>query len=275
LIPPDVVLPTAAPSTPAPTPSVAAPSPGVPTGPVTGSILDIVQTTPSLSSLNNAVEIGQVGPILNGTDFLTLFGPINSAFAALNQTYYALLLTPPWILHLQDLLSFHTTDAGTILVSDLVDGQEIEMLNDEVVVVEINGGTVTLTSRFSLPNIEVINVDMFATNGVVHEITGVLYPQFIGLNIITLAEETDGFSVFLSLVKLAGLDEELSTGIYTVFAPTDAAFESLPPGTVEFLQDPANIDQLTAVLSYHVDGSGGGGGCNTVVLIAGINVVVG
>ena len=41
-------------------------------------------------------------------------------------------------------------------------------------------------------------------------------------------------------------------GPFTVFAPTDEAFEALPEGTVENLLKPENKDQLVAVLTYHV-----------------------
>lgn len=41
-------------------------------------------------------------------------------------------------------------------------------------------------------------------------------------------------------------------GPLTVFAPTDAAFAALPEGTVENLLKPENLDQLTAILTYHV-----------------------
>jgi hypothetical protein len=53
--------------------------------------------------------------------------------------------------------------------------------------------------------------------------------------------------------KAAGLVETLKgDGPFTVFAPTDAAFARLPAGTVESLLRPENIDQLRAILTYHV-----------------------
>lgn len=252
LVPPDVSLPTEVPTTAAPTGSAPAPSPQAPTGPVTKSVLDIVQTTPELSTLSNVVEIGQFGSELNGTDFLTLFGPTNDAFTKVNKAYFQLLLTPPWILHLQDILSFHTFGSGTVLEGDLVDGQELTMLNDEIVTVQKNGDTVILTSQFSPPGIKVLPSDVFATNGIVHELTGVLLSEFVGLSIIAAMQQTDGFTVFLQLVQIAGLGKELSTGVYTVFAPTDAAFALIPNSTIDALKDPANVDKLTALLQYHI-----------------------
>jgi uncharacterized surface protein with fasciclin (FAS1) repeats len=61
------------------------------------------------------------------------------------------------------------------------------------------------------------------------------------------------FSTLLAAVEAAGLAETLSgDGPYTVFAPTDAAFAELPAGTLDTLLQPANQDQLTAILTYHV-----------------------
>jgi uncharacterized surface protein with fasciclin (FAS1) repeats len=41
-------------------------------------------------------------------------------------------------------------------------------------------------------------------------------------------------------------------GPFTVFAPTNAAFDALPAGTVETLVKPENKDTLTGILTYHV-----------------------
>ena len=61
------------------------------------------------------------------------------------------------------------------------------------------------------------------------------------------------FNTLVAAAKAAGLVETLSgKGPLTVFAPTDEAFAALPEGTVENLLKPENIDQLTAILTYHV-----------------------
>ena len=54
-------------------------------------------------------------------------------------------------------------------------------------------------------------------------------------------------------MQAAGLVDTLKgTGPFTVFAPTNAAFDKLPAGTVDGLLEPAAKDQLTSVLTYHV-----------------------
>lgn len=61
------------------------------------------------------------------------------------------------------------------------------------------------------------------------------------------------FSTLKAALAAAGLTETLNgTGPYTVFAPTNAAFAKLPPGTVDNLLKPENKAQLTAILLFHV-----------------------
>ena len=72
-------------------------------------------------------------------------------------------------------------------------------------------------------------------------------------NIVGVASGNADFSTLVAAVGAAGLVETLSgEGPFTVFAPTNAAFEKLPAGTVEFLLEPESKDKLTAVLTYHV-----------------------
>lgn len=71
--------------------------------------------------------------------------------------------------------------------------------------------------------------------------------------IVDVAAANEDFSTLVAAVEAAGLVETLSgTGPYTVFAPTNEAFEALPAGTVDTLLEPANKDQLAAILTYHV-----------------------
>ena len=62
---------------------------------------------------------------------------------------------------------------------------------------------------------------------------------------------TEGFSTLVAAVQAAGLVEALqSPGPFTVFAPNDAAFAKLPPGTVQTLVQ--NPPQLARILKFHV-----------------------
>lgn len=72
-------------------------------------------------------------------------------------------------------------------------------------------------------------------------------------NIVNLASGTDDLSTLVTAVKAADLVETLQgDGPFTVFAPTNAAFEKLPDGTLESLLKAENKDKLTEILTYHV-----------------------
>lgn len=72
-------------------------------------------------------------------------------------------------------------------------------------------------------------------------------------NIVEIAAGNPDFSTLVTAVKAAGLAETLSgEGPFTVFAPTNAAFEKLPAGTVESLLKPENKTTLAGILTYHV-----------------------
>lgn len=71
--------------------------------------------------------------------------------------------------------------------------------------------------------------------------------------IVEVAAGNKDFSTLVAAVKAAGLAETLSgKGPFTVFAPTNAAFEKLPKGTVEALLKPESKAKLTGILTYHV-----------------------
>jgi uncharacterized surface protein with fasciclin (FAS1) repeats len=77
-----------------------------------------------------------------------------------------------------------------------------------------------------------------------------MYPS---KNIIENAVNSKEHTTLVAAVKAAGLVETLqSTGPFTVFAPTNAAFNKLPAGTVETLLKAENKDKLATVLTYHV-----------------------
>src|SRR5215475_4220694 len=72
-------------------------------------------------------------------------------------------------------------------------------------------------------------------------------------NIIENAVNSADHTTLVAAVKAAGLVDTLEgAGPFTVFAPTNEAFNKLPAGTVETLLKPENKETLTKVLTYHV-----------------------
>jgi uncharacterized surface protein with fasciclin (FAS1) repeats len=73
----------------------------------------------------------------------------------------------------------------------------------------------------------------------------------LAADLLETASSSGSFKTFLAAVKAAGIADTLkNSGPYTVFAPTDSAFEKLPPGTFNSLMK--DKTKLTEVLEHHV-----------------------
>ena len=80
-------------------------------------------------------------------------------------------------------------------------------------------------------------------------ITATPVPQ----NLVDTAAANGSFNTFSRAVETAGLGDSLrAVGPFTVFAPTDAAFEKLPAGQLETLFKPENKAELASLVNYHV-----------------------
>merc|ERR1712178_558053 len=73
------------------------------------------------------------------------------------------------------------------------------------------------------------------------------------MGIVELAQSVDDLSTLVSAVVAGDLADTLSSpGPFTVFAPTNEGFASLPEGTLDTLMKPENKAQLVDILTYHV-----------------------
>ncbi|MCY1231562.1 Fasciclin domain protein [compost metagenome] len=78
-------------------------------------------------------------------------------------------------------------------------------------------------------------------------------PMYAEKNIVENAVNSKDHTTLVAAVKAAGLVETLEgKGPFTVFAPTNAAFDALPAGTVETILKPENKEKLTKILTCHV-----------------------
>jgi Fasciclin domain len=72
-------------------------------------------------------------------------------------------------------------------------------------------------------------------------------------DVISTIQNQQQFSTLAKAMKAVGIGTSLQgSGPYTIFAPTDQAFAQLPPGTMDYLMQPGNQDQLKKLLQYHV-----------------------
>ena len=204
------------------------------------SVAGTVTADPNLSTLNDL--LGQSGLLaeLEKRGPFTLFAPVNSAFGALPSDVLAAVLADEELL--EEVLLNHVV-SGDIRARRLSDGEVLTTLGGGKLNVSVQGGVVRIAGA------TVTEADRAASNGVVHIIDAVLVPE-PAPDIVDTAIAA-GFSTLVTAVQAAGLEETLrSAGPFTVFAPTNGAFDHLPAGALEALLN--DIPALTEVLLYHV-----------------------
>jgi uncharacterized surface protein with fasciclin (FAS1) repeats len=78
-------------------------------------------------------------------------------------------------------------------------------------------------------------------------------PPLDATNIVSIASGSPDHTTLVAALKAADYVTSVAgSGPLTVFAPTNAAFDALPPGTLDDLLKPENVDALRNVLKYHV-----------------------
>ena len=203
------------------------------------SIVDIVVRDQSFSTLEAALTKAGLVEVLSADGPFTVFAPTNAAFQAAGITDLD-DFTPE---QLREVLLYHVV-SGSIASSNLQNGQEVTALGESDFYVSINDGV------FINGKSQVSTADVRATNGIIHVIDEALITP--SQDIIEIAIEA-GFTKLAEALTEAGLVEALQgNGPFTVFAPTNAAFDALYQRLG--VSGPAQIDDATleAVLTYHV-----------------------
>jgi transforming growth factor-beta-induced protein len=258
--------------------ATASPGEGSPTatGPVAGDIVDAAIEDGRFVDLVAALDAAGLTETLKGEGPFTVFAPTDEAFDKLPEGELEALLedTPA----LTRILEYHVVPEE-LMIEDLAGMDSVTTLLGEDVTITLENGNMTLNDEAL-----VVISDVQTTNGVIHVIDTVLMPPegapsptegnaTPGEGVSAVAEEmpptppgaspaegedivvvivNDGrFATLVAALEEADLAATLKeAGPYTVFAPTDEAFEALPEGTVEgLLQD---IPTLTRILGYHV-----------------------
>ena len=209
------------------------------------TVADVVINSTNHNTLEAALSAAGLVNTLNGAGPFTVFAPTDAAFAALPAgTVEALLNDIPT---LTSILTYHVVGAKA-LSSDLSNGQKIKTLNGEEILVTINASGVFIN------DVKVTVADIETDNGVVHVVDGVIMPIVETTTVVDVIVNSPNHNTLEAAVLAAGLAGTLSgEGPFTVFAPTDDAFDALPAGTVEALLN--DIPALTAILTYHVVGA--------------------
>ncbi len=220
----------------------------------TNTIVDVASGNADLDLLVQAATRAGLVDALKQTD-ITVFAPNNAAFQALLDS------DPSWntindipVATLETVLKFHVIEGrvranqlSDTYVNTLATGPNNEPLSLQVNVtggVEFNGNAAPLTT------------DVEASNGVVHIINSVMMPR----NIVALAQGNSNFTTLVAALTDTRHTTDFvglltGNGPYTVFAPTNAAFQALldTNNAWNTLAD-IPIGTLDSVLKYHVLG---------------------
>jgi uncharacterized surface protein with fasciclin (FAS1) repeats len=223
---------------------------------------NIVQTAVAAGQFKTLVALTKQAGLagkLSAPGNLTVFAPTDKAFAALkksNPALYAKVASDKSLL--QAVLTYHVVGKripAAAATSAAKKGAKVKTLQGERIALSFKGGKIVLNG-----SARVVAADVKASNGIIHAIDAVLVPPSLTQapaatqSIVEIAAGNPDFSTLVSLVQKAGLVTAISSpGPFTVFAPTNAAFEKLAaaaPATYQaVLADPA---LLTKVLTYHV-----------------------
>ncbi|MBX3734074.1 MAG: fasciclin domain-containing protein [Verrucomicrobiae bacterium] len=201
------------------------------------TLVEIAAGNPDFSTLVTAVQAAGLVETLSGPGPFTVFAPNNAAFEKLPPGTVEALVADP--VRLRSILLYHVVP-GRVRSTDLVAGP----------VITAQGAAATITQEGDprIDDADIIATNVEASNGVIHVLDSVILPP---PTLVEIAAGNPDFSTLVTAVQAAGLAETLSgPGPFTVFAPNNAAFEKLPPGTVEALV--ADPDRLRHILLYHV-----------------------
>ena len=215
------------------------------------------RTNKSLRTLVRFLDVtGLADAAGDANNELTVFAPTNRAFKKLGKDKLNYLLSNPHIL--KAVLNYHIAGKTTITSEMLFKINSVPTLlkdqyfgKDQCFGVTHKKKKVFLKGKANPRHFKINAVDRKASNGVVHVIDQVLMPTLP----IYATFALNGYSLLTKLLKDAGLaailnDLNQKVNLYTVFAPTDAAFQAL--GQPKLNDVLADKELLKKILSTHV-----------------------
>uniref|UniRef100_A0AAX7SNF4 Periostin n=1 Tax=Astatotilapia calliptera TaxID=8154 RepID=A0AAX7SNF4_ASTCA len=195
------------------------------------------------SSTQNYADISKLRPEIEGPGSFTFFAPSNEAWDNLDTVSQDALVSNVNI-ELYNALHYHMVNKR-LLTKDLKNGIKVtSMYNDlDLHINHYSNGIVTVNCA------RIIYANQIATNGVVHVIDRVI--STIGNTIQDVIEVNDDLTTLSDLFQNSELLEKLGQpGHYTLFAPTNEAFEQLGIDVLERIQ--SDKQALKALLSFHL-----------------------
>ncbi|KAG9351783.1 hypothetical protein JZ751_023034 [Albula glossodonta] len=180
---------------------------------------------------------------IEGPGSYTMFAPSNDAWDLVDPTRRNALVSNVNI-ELYNALRYHMVNRR-LLTKDLRNGMKVKSMYDDesLLINHYSNGVVTVNCA------RIIHGNQVATNGVVHVIDRVIIA--IGNTIQNFIEENDELSSLTAAALASGLLEKLGEpGHFTLFAPTNEAFEKIDSKVLERIMN--DKDVLQALLKYHM-----------------------
>ena len=227
----------------------------------TDDVIGVAMGNDDFSILVSALQKAELVETLQGEGPFTVFAPTNAAFEKLLKdldiTAEELLAQPD----LAKVLTYHVVP-GKVMAADLTDGLTAGTVNGQEVMFDLSGDPMVNDANITA-------TDIAATNGVVHVIDTILVPEDFTLQAVEMEEEekpteptndivelalsNDDLSILVSALQKAELVDALKgEGPFTVFAPTNAAFEKLLKELDITPEELLAQPDLAKVLTYHV-----------------------
>ncbi|HSI78252.1 MAG TPA: fasciclin domain-containing protein [Lunatimonas sp.] len=217
-----------------------------PMPPAPENIVQVASGADQFSMLVAAVQRAGLVEALSAPGPFTVFAPTNQAFTAAGITNVADVPVD----QLRDILLYHVL-SGRVMASQVTSGSVPTLLEGENLTFAVSGSSITIND-----GVGVVTADIDASNGVIHAIDNVLMPptEEETNTIADIVIGNENFSTLLAAVLEADLAGALANveGEYTVFAPTDAAFERYLTDNGLTAEALLASPDLVSILSYHV-----------------------
>ena len=218
--------------------------------------LNIVETAVAngeFTTLVTALQAANLDTVLNDNSAtFTVFAPTDAAFALIAEETLAALIADTDAL--AKVLLQHVIAGSAVNTVDAyaLSGNMVETASMAEIALSIN----MATDKLMFGGANIVMKDIYTTNGIIHVIDAVIIGDVAlpepSMSLVDVASSNSDLSTLVSALQSTGLDTVLANldTDYTVFAPTNAAFDRLPAGTVEALTS----EQLSNILLYHVVG---------------------
>jgi transforming growth factor-beta-induced protein len=205
------------------------------------SVVEAAQDAGNYEILLELVEGAGLTTTLQFLGPYTVFAPNDEAFEALFENVNPADLSDEQI---EFILTYHLLGGVPVFSTDLAPQQTVSALNDEALYIMAENGEVRVNATSS-----VVAADIEVANGVIHAVDEVLLPN-IFVNIPSIITKNYDLTTLLELVAdreaiLEALSDENAE--YTVFAPTNAAFEEALNAFPDLTEE-----EITEILTYHV-----------------------